>query len=327
MARLFDGVDDYIQCGGRLPLDNIPTSPLTFTLWIRKQGYGTEDTLTQLPSRLISRETFSLHPTTRVNILRGWALALTKTGAIEYTQHRREGDRYYLSPPIIPEDEWVYVCLTVVPGGSDIRLYTSLPADKTGVVEVQGGVRAEGAGTILNAVDMGMMIGVSHHDNTDASRRHHPFRAWYRGMLGDTRIYKRILSLSEMNEVRCGERPEPRPAAHYSMSSTGNVESDLSGNGNRGDVRGPVPAPPSPSVLCYGVTGFIPPIVEEPEDGSQGGADTPIPDGNNESNPPPGIPGSDDLVTAATGHRARTQYRCIRGRKPGHSSRHGGRYH
>lgn len=325
MARYFNGTDARVDCGGRLPLDGITTNPCTFTFWVRKQGYSTNpDTVTHLESRILSRETDFL--VKGVNILRGWAISLSPAGAITFTEHRRlddrDADRSYTSPlGLIQDDVWTFVALTTLPTtlASDIHLFTSTTSDTTGAVEVIGGTRVDGGGNRVHAIDFGMVVGASHHNEG--------VRAWFRGEIGQLCIYREVLTRFDINRVRCQEDGFRRPSlqCRYNFTVPGTFETDTSGKGNQARHFNTLLVSSPPPVPCYGVTGDEP--TTPPDSGPEPGTGVPdtgngIPQSNDNSNPSPGVLAIDNEA----GRRTRTQFRVIRARQPGHSSRRGGRY-
>lgn len=95
-AVAFDGVDDFVECPAHIGMDvQCPEKAMTLSLWIWVKDYR--------DAVLVSKEQYP-----RDQQARGYRLALTEGGSLQFTVHTETGDAFTRSSGEVPLRQWVH---------------------------------------------------------------------------------------------------------------------------------------------------------------------------------------------------------------------------
>jgi hypothetical protein len=221
----FDGVDDYVNAGSDVSIENLALGSFTVSAWIRPRTTGDSST-----GRIANKRP--------VGAAGGWLFftddiasigAQTVDSGATTEANSRGADN------AIAMNRWNHVAMTYSDSGDKIiRLYVS--SREISYETQTAGLTSPGADTGGN-----LIIGDSTND----------FIRSFNGNITDLRVYNRVLTISELRTLYYGTAIRNGLRAYWQLlGNSQNYAPDLSGNKNGGVLtNGPARGPLSPFIL------------------------------------------------------------------------------
>jgi len=214
LAGIFDGADDYIDCGDNTSLDNF--SGITVEAWAKVTSYSQPD------QKIIGRTADSFSSF--------FTLGLKSGQIYPEVQGVGDGSTHSLTAGSVPAGEWTHVAFTYASGAS-----ASFIAYVNGV-EVASETEYTGGALDFSGTAGNLIMGAASWSVVNFL---------FNGQLDEVRVWNEARSASEIQEYMCRSIPDPgnesNLVAYYTFNNIYTSGStyylpDVSGTGNTGTL-------------------------------------------------------------------------------------------